>query len=255
MCCLSNESERVEKLFFDLASESRLGILRELSHNSLKMQEIGRALDLSATETFRQLQKLSEDSFISKTVEGNYNLTSYGKFILFLCPSFEFILKHKQYFLEHNVWQLPPEFLYRIGELSGGELKLEIPENLNHVEEMINTAQDYLWTFTNQILSAHTRAMVERCRRGLKYGALLHQDLIASLSHEPEIEHCIERRYLPQTPAIVVITEKEAVVALPFVSGKSDYAAFFGNDPSFRKWMTDLYNHYWMQGKTFKTAK
>jgi len=247
--CLESDSERVEKLFFDLASESRMGIMRGLNQKNLKMQEIGRNLDLSATETFRQLQKLSEDLLISKNVEGSYSLTWYGKFVLFLCPSFEFLLKHRQYFLEHDVWDLPQEFLYRIGELSGAELRLEIPENLNQVEEIIQNAQEYLWTLTNRILSAYTRAMAERCRNGLKYRALLHQDLLSTITTDPEIEQCIERRYLPQTPAIVVITEKEAVIAFPFINGKSDYAAFFGNDAAFRKWVTDLYGHYWVQGK------
>jgi predicted transcriptional regulator len=246
---LENENEKIEKLFFDLASESRLGILRELSQKSLKMQEIGRILDLSATETFRQLQRLSDDLIISKNVEGNYTLTCYGKFVLFLCPSFEVLLKHKRYFLEHDVWQLPPQFLYRIGELSNAELKLEIPENLNHVEEMIQNAEEYLWILTNRILGAHSRAMVERCGHGLKYRSLFHQDLLASIASVPEIEHCIERRYLPQTPGIVVITEKEAAISLPFIDGKSDYAGFFGKDLGFKNWVIDLYLHYWTQGK------
>ena len=249
MKSMENENEKIVKLFFDLASESRMGILQELSQKSLKMQEIGRILDLSATETFRQLQRLSDDLIISKNVEGHYTLTSYGKFVLFLCPSFEVILKHKRYFLNHDVWQLPLQFLYRIGELSKAELKLEIPENLNHVEKIIQEAEEYLWILTNRILDAHSRAMVERCRHGLKYRSLFHQDLLPSITSYPEIEHCIERRYLPQTPGIVVITEKEAAVALPFLDGKSDYVAFFGIDRTFNKWATDLYLHYWTQGK------
>ena len=49
--------EGVEKLFFELASESRLSILRELQIENLKMQEIARRLDVTATEAFRQLQQ------------------------------------------------------------------------------------------------------------------------------------------------------------------------------------------------------
>jgi predicted transcriptional regulator len=249
---LENENDNVEKLFFDLASESRMGILQGLSQKSMKMQEIGRTLDLSATETFRQLQRLSDDLIISKNVEGNYTLTQYGKFVLFLCPSFEVILKHKRYFLEHDIWQLPPQFLYRIGDLSKAELRVDIPENLNHVEEMIQNAQEYLWIITNRILDAHTRAMVERCKHGLKYRALFHQDLLPSVTSDFAIERCIERRYLPQTPGIVVVTEKEAVVSLPFIDGKSDYVGFFGKDLTFKNWVTDLYLHHWAQGKPWQ---
>lgn len=48
----------LEKLFFELASESRLGILRQLQKENLKMQEIARRLDITATEAFRQLESV-----------------------------------------------------------------------------------------------------------------------------------------------------------------------------------------------------
>jgi predicted transcriptional regulator len=45
----------IDKLFFELASENRLSILHELKKENLKMQEIARRLDVTATEAFRQL--------------------------------------------------------------------------------------------------------------------------------------------------------------------------------------------------------
>jgi DNA-binding transcriptional ArsR family regulator len=51
-------NEGLGKLLFELASESRLAILRELQKENLKMQEIARRLDVTATEAFRQLQRL-----------------------------------------------------------------------------------------------------------------------------------------------------------------------------------------------------
>jgi predicted transcriptional regulator len=54
------KGEGIEKLFFDLASESRIGIMRELKEQNLKNSELGGKLDLTATEAFRQLQHLTE---------------------------------------------------------------------------------------------------------------------------------------------------------------------------------------------------
>ncbi len=48
------EGRSPDSLFFELASESRLNMLRELSRSQLKMQEITRKLDLTATEASRQ---------------------------------------------------------------------------------------------------------------------------------------------------------------------------------------------------------
>ena len=44
------EPEGLDVLFFELASESRLNILHELCNFNLKMQDIARKLDLTATE-------------------------------------------------------------------------------------------------------------------------------------------------------------------------------------------------------------
>jgi len=57
-------NEWLGKLLFELASESRLVILRELQKENLKMQEIARRLDVTATEAFRQLQRLSTSSLV-----------------------------------------------------------------------------------------------------------------------------------------------------------------------------------------------
>ena len=75
-------SEGLDKLFFELASESRLGILHGLKMKNLKMQELARMLDLTDTETCRQLQRLSEARLVQKQPDGTYNLTRYANLIL-----------------------------------------------------------------------------------------------------------------------------------------------------------------------------
>ena len=240
--------EGIESLFFELASESRMSILRELNKKSLKMHDLGRKLDLTTTETFRQLQRLSKTSFVTKNVDGTYSLTPFGKLVLVLSPSFEFIMKHKQYFLEHDIWQLPPEFIFRIGELNGGNLKTELFDVVKLVEEMIKDAQEHIWTLTSQVFVSHGRAVEERFREGVKFRSLHPKAMVSTEIDYPEFKHCIERRYLPQTSEVIVITEKEAMIALPLIGGNPDIAAFFGKDPSFKKWVTDLYLYYWEQG-------
>lgn len=249
---LVEDTTKIEQLFFELASESRMSILSKLSQESMKMQELGRSLNLTATETFRQLQRLTEVQLISKNIDGSYSITPYGRAILFLCPSFEFLLKNRQYFLNHDIMQIPPEFIYRLGELNGGELRTEIPDNLNRVEQIIKSAKEYLWVLSSRVLDAHSRAMVEGCKMGLKFRSLHDWSLITSEAEQSEVERCIERRYIQRTPGIVIITEKEAVISFPFMDGKPDYVAFFGVDPAFRKWVTDFYLYFWEKGETQK---
>jgi predicted transcriptional regulator len=245
----NGEPRKNRRAVFELASESRMSILRELDTKSLKMHDLGRKLDLTTTETFRQLQRLSKTSFVTKNVDGTYSLTPFGKLVLFLSPSFEFIFRHKQYFLEHSIWQLPPEFIFRIGELNKGTFTEQF-EAIKRVEEMIKDAEEHIWTLTSQVFAVHGRAVEERFKEGIKFRSLHPKAMFSTELEYPEFKHCIERRYLPEISEVLVITEKEAMLALPLIGGNPDVAAFFGKDPSFKKWATDLYLHYWEQGVT-----
>ena len=86
-----DDQDGLDKLFFELASESRLGILFELQTKNLKMQEVAQKLSLTHTEVFRQLQRLSEALLIQKKPEGTYAITQNGKLLLELSRSFEFV--------------------------------------------------------------------------------------------------------------------------------------------------------------------
>lgn len=118
-------------MFFEPASESRLSILRELQAGSLKMQEIARRLDVTATEAFRQLERLSAALLVQRQPEGSYAITLYGKLLLQLSSSFEFVFRHKEYFLSHDIWKLPPQFVNRIGEFSKTNLIMDVMESIN----------------------------------------------------------------------------------------------------------------------------
>ena len=72
------DQERIERLYFELASESRLSILQELSKQDGKMREIARKLELTTTEAFRQLQRLNDALLVQKNPEGAYALRSMG---------------------------------------------------------------------------------------------------------------------------------------------------------------------------------
>ena len=58
--------EGIEKLYFELASESRLDLLRELNEKNWKMNDVARKLDLTTTETYRQLQRLTEAKLVER---------------------------------------------------------------------------------------------------------------------------------------------------------------------------------------------
>lgn len=243
-----DDDKRLDLLFFELASEDRFNILRELNNTNLKMQDIARKLDLTATEASRQLQRMSKAELIERLPEGLYTVTQFGKLILSLSSSIEFALKHKQYFLNHNVWQLPSSFILRLGELSQGVLLTEMGTVMIRWEELVKAAEEHLWVMTPQRIPSLVRAIEERHLQGVKLRYINPEQLSHTYPNMLTGRN-IERRIFDNFDFGILAAEKEAMLALPFMDGTPNPSGFFGHDPLFLKWVHDLFLCYWDQAK------
>jgi predicted transcriptional regulator len=87
------------------------------------------------------LQRLSEALLVQKQPEGTYGITEYGKLVLQLSSSLDFVFKHKQYFVTHDVSRLPPQFVNRIGELSQTNLMMGRVESTAKSSQLIGEAE------------------------------------------------------------------------------------------------------------------
>jgi predicted transcriptional regulator len=153
-------------------------------------------------------------------------------------------LKHRQYFLEHDVWQLPSQFICRLGELSQATLYTEMADTVNKIEEMMQSSNDYVWTITDQIMAVHENTMREKISKGVKLRSIVHERLIQS-SQVHVFGKNVERRVMTSIPGLFSITEKEGFFALLSMDGKLSSSGFFGSDPEFMRWVNDVFLHYW----------
>ncbi len=243
------EKDEVNRLYLELGSESRLGILRALKAKDYKMRELGRHLDLTATEVFRQVKRLIEARLVQRLPEGSYTITPYGRLVLQLSASHEFVLKHKDYFLTHDLSRLPYPFINRIGELSQASLSMESYRNITWGEELVGQAQQYFWAIVDG--PGNERLPVAA---GVKYRFLLPESLLPAGSGPPGSVHGIEVKGLSDIPAIIALTEKEAGVFFYLLNGRADYAGFLAKDSSSLNWVKDLFQHYWDKGKRSLTV-
>lgn len=235
------KQEGIEKLFYELASESRFDILRELTEKNWKMNDLARKLDLTTTETFRQLQRLTEAGLVEKQPEGTYAVTEYGRLILELTAPLSFLLKNKDFFAAHDIRQLPHQFVMRLDALSGAQLLLGMVESTTKISNMIGESKQYMWGISPEPLMQSLDAIAKAVPKGAEYKIL---------SPQPPSKHAnIENRTLSDTPLIMAVTEKQAAVCFRLIGGKVDYASFFGEDPAFHDWAKDLFVYYWKKGK------
>ncbi len=234
-------AEEVERLFFEFANKSRLDILRELQTSNLKMQEIARRLNLTATEAFRQLERLSSTSLIQRQPDGSYAITQYGKLELHFVYVMEFALKNKQYILSHDFWRLPEQFVNRIGELSQATLRMGLLESTTRSSQMIWQAEKYMWGISAEPMDQPFEDIAKQIPKGVQYKIL---------SPQPPIKlPNLENRTILNSPVILAFTEKEAAICFRFVDGRVDYASFSGSDPAFTNWIKDLFLFYWERAK------
>ena len=244
------EESGLEKLFFELASESRMGILRELQKEKLKMQEIARRLDVTPTEAFRQLERLSIAGLVQRQSDGMFTLAEYGKLVLQISTSLDFISKYKDYFSRHDLMRLPRQFVNRLGELSGAKLGMDTIESLNMGSQAFIEAKQYAWGIGEGTIPGNmTSVMNERVQEGVQLKMLILQERLPLGSNFPPMPKNVELRGLSELPAIVVLTEKAAGICFYQIGGRVDYTGFFGTDPGFHNWVKDLFLHYWEKGK------
>ncbi len=245
------EEKRLDTLFYELASEDRLAILRELCISSLKMQEIARKLDLTATEASRQLQRMSQAKLLERGSEGAYSTTQLGRLLLTLSASMEFVYKHDTYFLNHDLTKIPLPFVNRIGELSQGELLADLIADLARWELLVSEAQDHLYVMTPRAMGHLTRLSAVKLSEGVKIRSIMNEENREANVSLPSSKNA-ERKLMQEIPVIMIISEKEGSVSFP--SGRADGTvdfgtSFFGSDANFLRWANDLFQFYWEQAK------
>ena len=240
----------MEKLFFELSSENRFLILQMLQGESLKMQEIAQRLDVTATEAFRQLQRLSEVSLVQRLPDGRFTVTEYGRLALHLSSSYDFISKHREYFLNHSVWTIPPQFINRLGELKETTLIMDTIVSVNQSIQIFLEAEEYAWGLSESGRGQDylDPLIDQRLERGLTFKLLIPETILADVMSQSNNKN-IEIRGLKECPAVIVVSEKEAMVFFSFLDGRFDYAGFYGDDPAFMNWAQELFMYYWERGK------
>jgi predicted transcriptional regulator len=238
------ENEEVSRVLFELSSNRRANILFEIQKNGLKMQQLAKLLDMTVTETFRHLQRLTEAKLVEKKVDGSYAITSLGDLACGFLDGFNFILKNSDFFLEHDISILPYEFVDRLGELSKAEICKEPVSSFNRVRKMLDSAEKQFWVLAEQVDSSTKQPSEEKIGVGLDFKFLMQQDLAKAFVNS-KAKVMVGSRFVPKIPVALVVSEKEGSVVFRNRKGVLDYMGLFGTDPKFVKWCQDLFLFYW----------
>jgi predicted transcriptional regulator len=242
--------ERAAELFFLLAGVDRRRILSVLQKENLKLNETAKRLEMTATETLRQLQRLTEGGLLEKTPDGKYRLTSYAKLVLDTSSPLEFISKFREFFLVHDASLLPAEYRARLGELSEAKLIATTTETFNNTTEMIKNARERIEATVEVGFEVHLDMMKQRLEEGVKVRWLTQESFLTKARQNLLSEKQLpEIRSTPRLCGHIYVTDKTAAITLRRNDGTMSLSSLYGEDSSFLKWAADLFTYEWQKAK------
>ncbi|MGC2574936.1 MAG: hypothetical protein WA364_25775, partial [Candidatus Nitrosopolaris sp.] len=147
---MNERFDEMVKLLFDISSSDRLTLLFAIRKENLRLTQLAEKISATIQETSRHLGRLTDAKLIEKNSDGFYSVTSYGRLVLILLSPYNFLSKNKDYFLSHDMSFLPQEFVERIGELSVYEYSVNVSSVLRHIENVVNSANEYIWLMADQ---------------------------------------------------------------------------------------------------------
>ena len=264
------ESEYLCRLLFELSSDDRLNILRELKKEAANVTALSKLLDLTTQETSRQVFRLKQAGLLFKDQKGFHRLTSYAKLVMKQLEGLNFVSRYKEYFRKHSLAKMPGSFVLRIGDLSDATYLSNMSQALYSVERMIKEAQNYIWLISDQISFGVFCELGKALERGTRNRAIQTKSFVYLPSivrdyfqyyeeHITQIERrswnagALEDRLVDQVDVFLLVSEKEATVAFPLNSGKFDYLTFSGSEKRFHNWCSSVFEYYWSKAQPLES--
>jgi predicted transcriptional regulator len=228
-------------LLFELSSEERMNIMQSLLQENLKLSHVSKKLDMTVTEASRHLQRLSDVQLVHREVDGRFSPTKYGELAIMLLSNLNFISENRQYFLEHDVSNLPYEFSNRLGELVSSTYENDSVRLIARVFKILEEADEYIWAQSYQLLPNMIPLIEKKVENDVDFRGIYPTDLLI----QSDLEHHI--RFLHNIEIRILVTDKEAMAGFKHQSGQPRYIGFFSKDSKFRKWCKDIHQHYWQK--------
>jgi predicted transcriptional regulator len=237
----------VSELLFELASDERVAMLTEMELQPLRQSDVARKLSLTVQEASRQLERLADARLVSKDSESRYTVTSFGRIVLAILPSFSFVQEQRDFLLTHDLSSLPATFIHRLGELSNHRSISKIDEVMTHLEQVIRGASKYVWIMADQ--NVH-QAYPHEHPAGVPFRLILpkYTDSETVQTLRNRIGGTLQIARIAEVKLTITMNEKTAAVYFLNRDGQMDFMRGFASEEStFHRWCEDIYGFFWSQ--------
>jgi predicted transcriptional regulator len=121
-----------------------------LNKKTSRISSLARELEITAQDAFRNINRLLETGLVRRSGgeeagDSAFQLTELGRLVIKQIPYFVAVNKHRKFFEDHAIKDIPDKFIQRIGALQN----CEVVENVTPVFERIlkkleSGAKEYL---------------------------------------------------------------------------------------------------------------
>lgn len=259
-------NEGVGSLFFELAGDLRFSMLSKLSQKRYRLSQLSSELDATMQEAHRNMTRLVESGLVAKDREGDLVLTAYGKTVVTIIPSYDFLYRNRDFFLDHSLGDLPPKFIQRLGAFRKCDTMHGVMAILQRWKNLYTESDKYIKEIMAQVPLDVIETVRSRVEQGVKFSYIFAANAVIPKGRTQLLQKLgwrnliskglVERRMLAEVSVMTIFNEKQACVIFPNMKGEPDLnVMFYGEDPEFLEWCSDLFAYRWDMAETFDESK
>lgn len=258
----------LSKIFLELASEQRMFILKKLFEKNYKISSMAKELSATVPEVHRNFQRLLKSDLISKTTDGTYELTFFGRLVCIQSPLFEMMDKQKKFFKIHSVGSLPEKFILRMGVLSNSELITGYVKVMEKWNDIYQNAEKYIDNILVEVSysSNLVQILISKLDHNTKIHSIFSENAIVTKDRQELFKNTkmskyiknesLKRKMKKNIDLVLVMNEKESGLSFSYSDGAYDLShMFYSEDEKFHDWCSDYFKFLWGTSSTFREEK
>jgi predicted transcriptional regulator len=252
-------------LFTELGSEIRCSVLMSLSKGPAKLSSLARQLDITAQHAHQNLNRLCNAGLVERC-DGTFQITEFGRMVTGQIPYFLFAKKHRAFFTDHTLGDIPEKFVQRIGALQNCKTLNSVTAVFQSLKKLQSSANESLKIMVAQAWPEEGEILIDRANHGVRISALVGHNTIFPrnvVEHiVPRINELIakgifERKMVEQVSvALFIADDREAEIVFPNIKGEVDMNNMFvGENTTFCEWCSDYFDYMWKDSQPFSLSK
>lgn len=261
-------TEDIASSFLEISSEQRLNIIINLNEKEINISSMAKILDATVPEVHRNFTRLVKAGLIAKNIDGGYRLTEYGKILHFQLPTIVFMSKNQKYFQGHNLGDLPPKFIYRMGSLADSKIVngfVKVSEKWN---DIYKNAEKFIYNILVEVSYEPElmKILQEKMKKKIPISSIFSDSAIITKDRKKSIEgldmkefvdnDILSRKMKKGVVVSLVLNEKEAGISFPTLQGEADFSKmFYSSNPEFHEFCVDYFKHCWQNSGRFQEDK